>query len=313
MSENIEQRPLISHSIDPQSIDITIKHIADRIRQQGDKPYATVNYQLELLKQLSEFAFGRFLLANQGINGYWTHYMLTHPWFGRKTRESAPGIPLTELEAFILDKAPLMLATQERFEIFLQKNQMAVKDNAVLACIPCGMMGELLYLDFKKINHIELIGFDYDPMTLNDASILAKQQGLESYVQLEQGNAWELNLENKLDLISSNGLTIYEPDDKQVVKLFDKFYSALKPGGKLVTSFITYPISLTEQCEWDMSQINQKDLLLQKIIFADILEAKFQCFRSSAQTKQQLESVGFTNIEFIYDKAKMFPTVLAYK
>ncbi len=313
MLANIEQEQLISHAIATQSIDIAIQDITARIKQQGDKPYVTVSYQLELLEQLSQFDFGRFLLLNRGINGYWTHYMLTHPWFGRKTRESAPGVPLTDLEAFILDKAPLMLATQERFEIFLQKNQESVKNNAMLACIPCGMMGELLYLDFKDITRIQLIGLDYDPDTLVDAKTLAKQQGLEYYIELNQGNAWEFDVENKFDLISSNGLTIYEPDDKQVVKLFDKFYKALKPGGKLVTSFITISASFTEQCEWDMSRINPKDLLLQKIVFADILEAKFQCFRSSAQTRQQLQSAGFKEIEFIYDKARMFPTVIAYK
>lgn len=313
MPANVEQEQLISHAIATLSLDTAIQNSTARIKQQGDKPYATVSYQLQLLEQLCQFDFGRFLLLNRGINGYWTHYMLTHPWFGRKTRESAPGVPLTELEAFILDKAPLMLATQERFEIFLQKNQESVKNNAMLACIPCGMMGELLYLNFKDITHIQLIGFDYDPDTLKDAKWLAKQQGLEGYTALNQRNAWELEIKDEFDLISSNGLTIYEPDDTQVVKLFVKFYQALKPGGKLVTSFITPPPSLTEQCEWNMSQIDQKDLLLQKIIFADILEAKFQCFRSSAQTQQQLQSAGFKKIEFIYDKARMFPTVMAYK
>lgn len=313
MSVSMEQEQLISHSIATQSIDTAIQNSTRRIKEQGDKPYATVSYQLQLLEQLSQFEFGRFLLLNQGINGFWTHYMLTHPWLGRNTRESAPGIPLTELEAFLLDKAPVMLATQERFEIFLQNNQEAVKNDAMLACIPCGMMGELLYLDFDDIRTIQLIGLDYDPDTLKDAKRLAKQRGLEEYIELNQGNAWGLETKDEFDLISSNGLTIYEADDSQVTKLFTKFYQALKPGGKLVTSFITPPPSITEQCEWDMSQIIPKDLLLQKIIFVDILDAKFQCFRSSSQTRQQLHAAGFKEIEFIYDKARMFPTVIAYK
>lgn len=313
MSGTIEQKQLISHSTSTQSVEITKQKIAARIKKLGDKPYATVTLQLKLLEQLSEFSFGRFLLLNQGINGYWTHYMLTHPWFGRKTGESAPGVPLTELESFILDKAPLMLATQERFEIFLQKNQEVVKNDSVLACIPCGMMGELLYLDFKGITNIKLIGFDYDSVTLEEAKELAKKQNLSRFAAFNQGNAWNLDVESQFNLISSNGLTIYEPDDKKVTELYQIFYNALKPGGRLVTSFITPPPSLTNECEWDMAQLNQNDLLLQKIIFADILEAKFQCYRSSEQSQQQLEAAGFKGIEFIYDKAKLFPTVLAYK
>lgn len=44
-----------------------------------------------------------------------------------------------------------------------------------------------------------------------------------------------------------------------------------------------------------------------------IIEAKWQCFRSTEQTKRQLEAVGFDKIEFVSDKAKVFPTVVAYK
>lgn len=91
------------------------------------------------------------------------------------------------------------------------------------------------------------------------------------------------------------------------------FYRALKTNGKLVTSFVTPPPTQSEVCEWDFSKIDKDHLLLQKIIFADILNAKFQCYRSSLQTKQQLESAGFKQIKFIYDNAKLFPTVIAYK
>jgi hypothetical protein len=88
---------------------------------------------------------------------------------------------------------------------------------------------------------------------------------------------------------------------------------AIKPGGKLVTSFLTHPPGLTNHCEWDLSQINQDDLLLQKIILVDIAEAKWQCYRSTEQTYAQLKSAKFENIEFIYDDAKIFPTVIAHK
>ena len=117
----------------------------------------------------------------------------------------------------------------------------------------------------------------------------------------------------KMNLISSNGLNVYEPDDEKVIELYRQFYKALKPGGKLVTSLLTYPPAVKNQCEWDMSKINQNDLLLQKIIFVDISEAKWQSYRSSEQTNAQLKSAGFENIQFIYDDAKMFPTVIAYK
>ena len=175
------------------------------------------------------------------------------------------------------------------------------------------MMGELLYLNFENIDKIQLTGLDYDPNTLNDARSLATKQNRLPMIKLHQGDAWQMTFNNEFDLISSNGLNIYEPDDERVTQLYQRFYNALKPGGKLVTSFLTPPPNLSDSCEWDMSAINHADLLKQKIIFVDILEAKWQCFRTSEQTQLQLESVGFERIEFIYDKAKLFPTVVAYK
>lgn len=313
MSDGLDQQRLKSHSVFSEPLAYTLERIAARIRQEGDKPYVSVARQLELLQQLSQFEFGQFLLQNQGINGYWTHYMLTHPWYGRLTGNNQYGKPLHELEKFLLDRAPVMLATQQRFTHFLRENQNAVKDHARLACIPSGCLGELLYLDFSDIDQIELIGIDYDDVALDDAHDLADKLGLSRFIRLIQGDAWQLNLHNEFDLISSNGLNIYEPEDNKIIDLYRQFHGALKPGGKLVTSFLTVPPQAGGNCEWQMDKINQQDMLLQKIIFADILDAKFRCFRSSPQTRSQLEAAGFNDIEFIYDEASLFPTVIARK
>ena len=310
---NTEQSRLLSHTVSPNDLKQTLTSIRDHIKQNAANSQFSEEEQYRILEQLAQFDFGRYLLQNRGINGFWTHYMLTHPWYGRKTRKNNRGDAISELEAFILDRAPTMLATQQRFEIFLRENQQSVKNGAKLACIPCGMMGELLYLNYDKVEHIDLIGIDYDAEALKDAHLLADKMGLTKRIHCLQEDAWALKHMNEFDLISSNGLNIYEPDDEKVTKLYQQFFKALKTGGKLVTSFLTYPPMLTNQCEWDMSKINMKDLQKQRLIFADIIQAKWQCFRSSLQTKEQLESVGFTNVHFIYDEAKLFPTVVALK
>lgn len=309
---DLNQQRLISHAVSPEAIEIVLQNIRTRIKAQGDKEFS-VDQQLDILEQISQFDFGRYLLQNQGINGFWTHYMLTHPWFGRKTGKNNRGEAFTKLESFFLDKAPTMLATQQRFEIFLKENQKHVKNNAKLSCIPCGMMGELLYLDYKNINNIELVGIDYDANTLQDAQMLAENQGLSQFVKCVQQDAWNLKFKDEFDLISSNGLNIYESDDEKVTALYQQFYHALKTGGTLVTSFLTLPPMLTDQCEWDFSKINHQDLLMQKTIFVDVIGVKWQSYRSTSQTKAQLESVGFKDIKFIYDDAKLFPTVVARK
>lgn len=304
---------LISHSEAETTIENCVKKIEARLRQEGDKPYASLDYQLELLHQLRQSNFGCFLLQNGGVNGYWTDYMLMHPERGRKTGVDVKGKKIPAMESFILDRSPILLATQQRMQIFLRENQKSVKNGAVLACIPCGMMGELLYLNYTDINDIRLVGTDYDSNVFSDALWLAEKQGLAPFVSLKQGDAWQLNIKNEFDLISSNGLTIYEPEPIRIRRLYHLYYDALKVDGKLVTSFLTAPPAEGTACEWDFAKINRDDLLLQKILFVDILHVKFQCYSSTEQTRQQLEEVGFRDIEFIYDEARIFPTVVAYK
>lgn len=312
MTASIDQQRLISHAVAPETLAETLKKITLRLQQNTDQSIFTAEQKLDYLKQLSEFDFGRHLLLNQGVNGYWTHYMLTHPWFGRKTQRNNRNEALSPLETFILDAAPIMLATQERFEIFLKENQKQVKNAARLASIPCGMGGELLYLDYSKIDNIKLIGIDYDINTFKDALTLAEERNLNQFTQFIQTDAWDLNFENQFDLISSNGLTIYERDPARVTALYAKFYKALNHGGKLVTSFLTPPPTMPHS-EWNMANINISNMHLQKLLFVDILAAKFQCYQTTEQTQNQLESVGFRDIEFIYDSARIFPTVLAFK
>lgn len=308
-----QQNRLISHGGTEEALEAIIEKIAARITAAGDQPGASVSQQLTLLTELSQFDFGRYLLQNQGINGYWTHYMVMHPRFGKHTGKNNRGEDFSPLERFILERAPTMLATQQRFEIFLRENQNQVKPHAKLASIPSGMMGELFYLNYEAAKNVELIGMDYDPDALKNAAALAEEMGMADKVRCIQQDAWQLEFENELDLISSNGLTIYEPDDEKVTALYRHFYKALKPGGQLVTSFLTPPPTVTDQCEWDFAHINQADLLLQKTIFVDIIQAKCLCYRSSDQVRTQLESVGFKDVRFIYDQAKLFSTVVAYK
>jgi SAM-dependent methyltransferase len=311
--ENTGQSSLISHSISSETVEESLRKISNRIKKQGDKPHASVDYQLKILEQLSQFDLGRFLLKNRGIDGYWTDYIVTHPWFGRKTGKNEARQEFSPLEDFILNKAPSVLATQQRFQLFLQENQKCVQNNKKLACIPCGMMGELLYLDYSNVSDLSLTGIDLDSNALKDARVLAEQKELSQHITLLHEDAWKLNLREEFDLISCNGLTIYEPNDDTVQELYGLFYRALKPGGRLVTSFLTPPPTDQYKCEWNMSKLRQDDLVLQMIIFKYVIDGKWQCFRSTQQTKKLLVSAGYKKIDFKNDNARMFPTVIAYK
>lgn len=313
MSIDLEntQRTL-SHNSHPNALEEVLESIRSKIQQSGDKPYASVAKQLQILDELAAFEFGRFMIQNRGWNGYWTHYVLTYPEKGRKTGLGHDGKPLTKMENFLLNEAPTVLATQERYRHFLAQNQQAVQEGAVLACVPCGLMGELLYLDYSAVRNFRLVGIDIDRDALDGARALAQKLKLDQNVELLQKDAWNLGLRNEFDLISTNGLNIYEPELDKVTELYRQFYLALKPGGQLVTSFFTYPPS-HEKCEWDMTKLNAEAARMEQIIFSDILNGKWLCYYTYSQMYEQLTSLGFKNIKFLDDTVRLFPTVLAKK
>jgi len=308
-----KQELLLSHCISDNnnSIKKLISEYQARIKKEGDKPDATVEEQQHILNQLKQFELGRYLLKNRGLNGYWTHYILTYPWREQKAKNSGTELPITKMESFILNQAPSILATQQRFRFFLKQNQLRVKSGAKLACIPSGMMGELLYLDYSDVDVINLYGIDYDQEALEAAKGLSEKKELFDYCSFIKADAFGIHYLREFDLISSNGLNIYESSDERVMKLYQNFKYALKEAGTLVTSFLTHPPGSSEVCEWDFSKINLEHARLQKIIFSDILKVKWQCYQSSDVTQQQLMDSGFIDIKIFYDDARMFPTVVA--
>jgi len=299
---------LISHGGNARSAyEDRLRSVVDRLRGAGDVPGATVDEQIALANELSDFALGRFLLEHRGLNAYWTHRLVTY-----RTGEATPGA-MTALESRIFEALPAVLATRERFGIFCRTLQALLVRGMTLASVPCGVMGELLLLDYAGLEDVELVGVDLDQAALDHAAALAAERGLAARVSLHRKDAWSLGVHGGFDVLTSNGLNIYEPDDGRVVALYRSFFEALKPGGKLVTSFLTPPPMLSPESPWDMTQIDRELLALQHLLFVRIIEAQWSAFRTHAQTESQLREAGFVDIEFIDDRARMFPTVVARK
>lgn len=290
-----------------------IEGMKDKIKKRGSLPYVSVDRQLEILEELSEFGLGKFLIERGGLNGYWTNYVIQHPTKGRITGFNSESKPFTSLEAFLLDQAPTCLATQERFEIFKREIQKRIRNQSSFASIPCGLSADLLDLDFSQVSDVSICGIDIDLDSLSQSEEIARNSNMASCCQFIQKDAWNLGFEEQFDLIASNGLSIYEPNDQRVIELYRQFFLALKPNGCLVTSFLTFPPIPGKQTEWDLKAVNSEHALLQKIIFTDILESKWQTFRYEADVKSQLLQAGFSEIEIFYDKAHIFPTIVAKK
>lgn len=295
----------ISHFPRSSSFEESFHGLRGKICNRGDLLYTSVERQLEILSELSQFELGRFLIERGGLNGFWTHYVVSHPEKPKKLSSL--------LETFLLERAPTCLATQERFVIFKREIQKEISEGCIFASIPSGLMGEFLDLDFSLLSSFSLQAIDLDLETLSQAKNYAKMKGLEKFCTFTQKDAWNLNSRDYFDLIASNGLTIYEQSDEKVLQLFQEFYKSLKSKGTLITSFLTPPPIGDKKTEWEMSHIDSQDALLQKVIFADILGAKWQVFRSERTVRELLKKAGFQSVEILYDKAHIFPTIIARK
>ncbi len=310
-TERLATEPgLISHGTDANHEETDaalLERVRARLRAGGDAPGATVGQLLSLADALASFDLGRFLLRHRGLNAYWTHRLVTYQP-GQLPASSVEG-----LEYQMFEKLPAVLATRERFGIFRSQLQALMKPGATAASVPCGLMGDLLLLDYSSLPGVSLIGVDLDQDALDSARTLAEARGLADRVSLHRKDAWALDLRASVDVLASNGLNLYEPNDGRVTELYCAYLEALRPGGTLVTSFLTPPPALSPASPWNMEATDPKALSLQTLLFVKIIEAKWQTFRTHAQTEEQLRHAGFVNIRFIDDRARMFPTVIAQR
>lgn len=271
------------------------QNISQRIFQDGSIDEPTKELLQTYVRELTEFDLGRFLIKNQGaLSGYWTYYII----MGFTESPS-----LHPLEQTIITTAPTVLATRQRFHIFQSLLQKNIKSNSVTCSIPCGVMADLLTLDLpKEVENVRFIGIDLDQASLDLAQDMAKTKGKSQSCQFFKENAWDLaaNHPAEFDLITTNGLNIYEADDNKVTDLYKAFCAALKPGGTLIGSALSLPQ------EWDKSKLPIDALNLQRAIFIQILQASWSHFRSAEQTIQQLKTAGFESVELYWDDAHIF-------
>lgn len=260
---------------------------------------------LRLRSALGQFELGRFLLDNLGLNGHWTSYVLLHPERGRLTNLSSDGTPLSELEAWLLNRCPIILATQERFEIARTLTQQQLQAGMALASLPCGLMDDLLSLDYSDLEEVELTGIDLDPEALREAEDRCRALRPPVAAAFERRDAWQLDASDRWDLLTSNGLNIYVQDDDRCVDFYRQVCQALRANGLFLISFITPP----EQ--WHPQQAS--DLEFQRLLLHQVIAARWNCVRDEGQTRQQLQKAGFEVIAVHDDSQRMFPTAVARK
>lgn len=254
----------------------------------------------QMLNQLLDHPVGRSVFMGKGLDGEATQFFIS----------GAPS-DTNPIIRWMCEKAPAVLATQERFRIFRSELQKRLQSGMHFASIPCGLMDDLLGLDLTGTHDVLFSGIDLDENSLKLALASAKAKGLEEMTHFYRSDAWDLGkFEGQFDVLTSNGLNIYEGDDAKVTALYREFFKTLKHGGVLITSFLTPPPA-KGGTTW--KDVNPIEAAKQRILFSTIIGVGWQHFRTEETTRAQLKEAGFADVEVIYDSQGMFPTVIARK
>lgn len=215
----------------------------------------------------------------------------------------------------------MILATREQFNHFQTIMRKVIDEHCYetqpikIATIPGGMAADLLtlepHIDLKRCQ-LKFINIDLDGAVLSLSKELASTLGCKIPLECRQKDAWTLETENEFDVVTSSGLNPYVPQREKVVALYEGFLKALKPGGTLITSALTPPLS-NPLCEWNKKNINMEALARQAGIFAHILQATWSNYCSTEDMVARLTEAGLVDVKVIPDNANIFPTFVGRK
>lgn len=310
-SSSIQTDQIISHGLESEkSLEVLIDESKQRIETCKFNTALTTNQKLEWLHQLLEHEQGRKFFLNKGWDGQLTKYFI----------DGVDSPSDNDVIRFMKRDNALILSTRERFGIFKTQLQKYLNQGNIKKCasVPCGLMDDLLTLDVSNVSNFNFTGVDLDTNSLRLARESAKSKGLEKKCEFIHSSAWKLSStlsldeeekgeDKKFDMLTSNGLNIYESNDDKVVDLYREFNYVLKVDGVLVTSALVHPPKL------DYKDRNAINIEKSFVIFSTIVGVGWSNFRSETKTRDQLSTAGFKDIEFIYDSQGYFPTIVCRK
>jgi ubiquinone/menaquinone biosynthesis C-methylase UbiE len=294
---------ILTHETNEVNLDDIVESIKQRLIQMGYKDGITVQERLNLLKQLTEFEFGRYLLINRGLTGYWTRYINLYQKRKHEYNVTHP------LERFLLERAPGIIASQQRFDIFQNLLKENIKDNMKVCSLPCGLMDDLLTLEISNRKNVEFIGIDIDENSVSTAKAYAKSLNLDKMCNFYVMDAWKMDFIKEFDIVTSNMLVQYVSDEDSIMKFYKLVFNSLKNDGIFIISCLL-PMSAVD---WSKSKYDMKDVKLSAVVFYDIIQAKWTQFILREKMIQQLIETGFKTVETYYDEIKRFPSLLAKK
>ncbi|BBH53059.1 class I SAM-dependent methyltransferase [Fluviispira sanaruensis] len=264
---------------------------------------------IKILDRVKSSEMGRFLIENSGFNGFWTEYMCSYP----ETKKLGFNVSENKDENYLMENLPIAIATQSRYQIFKSEIKKRLKDNIKIASLPCGLMNDILSLNFHDYKNFMIHGIDLDTSSLQQARAISLTKGLTYHCKFTREDAWEINYKNEYDLFISNGLNIYVDNDEKQIEMYKKIHTSLKENGELLTSTTVPPPDINKDSCWDMNKINSASYRFQNLFFKHFTNYNENNLRTPDQLCKILEKSGFSNFKILPDVLGVFVTIVATK
>ncbi|MCP5505517.1 MAG: methyltransferase domain-containing protein [Chlamydiales bacterium] len=300
----------ITHSQKWSKLETACVAYKKKFRELGDVPGVTVEALEQILEEMTRFPMGRHILMTGGANGIWTDYMISFPWVQKDV--ASKMLTMNRLEYFIIFECLSVVAQRELFLLSQKEAQKHLKEGCRLVSLPCGVMRDLLELDFSGISEYSLIGVDLDLESIQAAHKLAFKEEIKN-VQFFQDDAWKFEADKSVDFINSIGLNVYESDRERVIELYRQFAKSLKKDGVLFTGVLTYPPGWGQESDWILENIPEGHYEMDKIVIDDVLDLQWQNYRTLEEIKEDFLQAGFSKVKIIPDRYCVFPAVIATK
>ncbi|MCP5491420.1 MAG: class I SAM-dependent methyltransferase [Chlamydiales bacterium] len=286
-------------------IDQKIKTILNRGKSHCWDP----NKKRNCLLKLSMYPMGKDLLLTGSISSFWIDYLVNGDDATRQLSKNNKQLLLKALghDSYIIT------SWQEIYKKLIRLEQEHVKENCVLASVPCGFMRDFFKLDFSKISNFRLVGVDSDQMVIDKALELSHFYRLQDKIKTYCCDALTLPFENKFSFISSYGLNIYLKTFEQQTQLYNSLFKSLKPSGVLLIHFLTLPPFLSTNSDWKIDKMNRETMLFDCFLLQSILKFPCHSFIKADKIAERLSNIGFTDIKIELDSYGVAAIVSARK
>lgn len=286
----------LTHCSAEESREITLARVVERLINEG------LDHLIPLAEEMAEGPISLRLMRQCGVDGALHDQIIDAALLptGSMKKHYHPS------DVRLLENCTTR-GIVERFHNFQDAMHKLIREGQIgsdsyIASIPCGLMREVLTLNFEGTRP-HIVGIDKDPQSLLASKKLAAEMAI-SHVDFYRKDALFLGPIRSVDVLISNGLAVYL-DDHELLELFQQFQGSMSSGGYFITNH------MTPESEWNREHATAEDLKFQHDFLRNIVRGRWlQHLRPISQVVEMLEQAGFDVLDVREGNTGIFPVYI---